>query len=119
MIRGVLLDEHYPGWWPPTLLRLVPVFDLRAIGSANATPSGTKDPLLLQWAEAHDFVLLTEDRKTMLGHLTNHLAVGRHVEGIFIVDKRLNIRVLAGDLELIVGASFEGEFRDQIIDLPL
>ena len=54
----------------------------------------------------------------MLGLLNEHLAAGRHVEEIFIVDKRLNIRVLTGDLELIVRASFEGEFRDQMIDLP-
>jgi hypothetical protein len=119
MIRGVLLDEHYYGWWPPTIRRQCPAIDLRAIGLAGAPPSGTKDPQLLQRIEAHDFVLVTEDRKTMVVHLNNHLAAGRHVEGIFIVHKKLNVRVLAGDLELIVGASYEGEFRDQIIDLPL
>jgi hypothetical protein len=119
MIRGVLLDEHYHGWWPPAILRQCPAIDLRVIGRSGAPPSGTKDPLLLQWIEAHDFVLVTEDRKTMLRHLNSHLAAGRHVEGIFIVDKNLNIRVVAGDLELIVGASYEGEFRDQMIDLPL
>jgi hypothetical protein len=119
MIRGVLLDEHYPGWWPPAILRLYPGLDLRVTGRANAPPTGTEDPLLLQWIEAHEFVLVTEDRKTMPGHLNDHLAAGRHVEGVFIANKRLNIRVVADDLDLIVGASFEGEFRDRIVTLPL
>lgn len=118
MIRGVLLDEHYPGWWPKAILRHYPALDLRAIGQPNAPPSGTKDPQILQWVESQAFVLVTEDRKTMVGHLHDHLSAGRHVEGIFIAAKKLNVRVLAGDLELIVEASFEGEFRDRVVDLP-
>jgi hypothetical protein len=119
MIRGVLLDEHYHGWWPQAILRICPTIDLRVINGMNAPPSGTKDQRLLEWIEAHDFVIVTEDRKTMPGHLKDHLNAGHHLEGIFILDKRVNVQVVAYDLALIVHASFDGEFRDQMVDLPL
>src|SRR5262245_13522796 len=118
MIRGVLLDEHYPHWWPGTLTRLSNWLTVRWIGGPDAPPRGTKDPDILIWLESNQFVLLTNNRRSMPGHLAQHIVAQRHVEGIFIVHPDMDIRVLATALELIIGASLQAEFQDQIRDLP-
>jgi hypothetical protein len=94
MIAGLLLDEHLPKWWSR---------DLRRAMSE-----------LIVWR----VLLLTNNRKSMPKHLADYVAMGRHVPGIFVVDPRVSIPVLAATLTLIAGASLEDEYRDQIQYLP-
>jgi hypothetical protein len=119
MILGVLLDEHYPDWWPGTVTAAVPWLVVRCIGGPDAPPLGTKDPQILEWLEANQFVLVTDNRSTMPGHLNDFTALGRHIHGIFIADKEFDVRLLCAELEMIVGASLPGEFQDQVRYLPL
>ena len=119
MIRGVLLDEHYYEWWPGAITAAVPWLDVRSIDDSDAPASGTKDPQILEWLETNQFILVTDNRSTMPGHLGDFNAQGHHVLGIFIAAKDLNIRIVAEDLEMIVGASLPEEFQDQIRFLPL
>jgi hypothetical protein len=51
-------------------------------------------------------------------HLAAHVAAGRHVPGIFIVDPAINVEDLVADLSLIANASFENEHQDRIQYLP-
>jgi hypothetical protein len=74
---------------------------------------------ILRWCETNNFVLVTNNRKTMAGELTKHVAQGGHVPGIFMVNPGANVREVAEDLSLIEGASFPNEFQDQIRYLPL
>ena len=119
MILGVLLDEHYPQWWPEVITTAVPWLVVRRIGGPDTLPRGTKDPEILEWLEANQFILVTDNRSTMPGHLNDFKALGRHVHGIFIADKKLDVRLLISDLEMIVGASLPGEFQNQVRFLPL
>ena len=119
MIRGVLLDEHYDRWWPTAIIASVPWLDVFRVDDSDAPVTGTKDPQILEWLEANQFILVTNIRSTMPGHLNDFNAQGRHVLGIFIADGDFDIHVLAEELEMIVGASLPGEFQDQIRFLPL
>jgi hypothetical protein len=114
-----LLDEHLPPWWRSTIRRLQPQLTIWAIGDPGAPPRQSTDPLLLEWCEAHDCILLTNNRSTMPGHLTAHVAQGRHVPGIFIVDPALSINQVADALSLIHGASLPNEYQDQFRHLPI
>jgi hypothetical protein len=64
-------------------------------------------------------MLVTNNRRTMPRHLADHLAAGRHVPGIVMLDDDLGIGGNFDELLLIAGASLPDEFRDQIIYLPI
>ncbi|WP_287358694.1 hypothetical protein [Moorena sp. SIO3B2] len=52
-------------------------------------------------------------------HLADHLAQGRHIPGILILNHNFSIGQTLDELILIAEASFEDEYQDQIINLPL
>jgi len=64
-------------------------------------------------------VLVTNSRKSMPKHLRDHLASGRHVPGIFIVNMRLPLVEIADELVFIAHTSREGEHRDRVQFLPV
>lgn len=114
-----LLDENLPPQWRRPLLRLAPTLVVRYIGEPGTPARQSPDSLLLQWCEDNDFILVTNNRHTMPAHLKDHLAAGRHVPGVFILTANLSVRRLLLELVLIAGASFEKEYQDQLLYLPL
>ena len=114
-----LLDEHVPPFIQAQLARLE--LDLRVyrIGDDLTPATGTPDPDVLAWIEANDCMLVTNNRASMPEHLTDHLALGRHIPGIIQLPRRMNIRAILDDLWLIWAAARPDEFRDQIVHLPL
>jgi hypothetical protein len=52
-------------------------------------------------------------------HLTEHITQGRHVPGIFILNPSLSIGQNINELILIAEGSFDDEYQDQIIHLPI
>src|SRR3954469_19438412 len=93
-----LLDEHLRG----ALWQAIghhnshggDVLDTLRVGDTPAPPLGTVDPDLLLWCEANGRVLVSEDRKTMPGHLTAHFLAGRHVGGVFLLTPRWTIPIV-------------------------
>jgi hypothetical protein len=119
MIVGYMLDEHLPRWWRREIVRQYPTVQISYVGDPHAPPLQSPDPVLLQWCEGNQVILLTNNRHTMPGHLADHVAQGRHIPGIFIVNAKWPIEALAEALALIAGASFADEYRDQIRYLPM
>jgi hypothetical protein len=119
MIRGFLIDEHLPAWWRRALVRRAPEVRIWRGGGVGAPPLRSPDPVLLEWCEAQECVLLTDNRTSMPGHLAEHMRQGRHIPGIFHVEASMNVVRLAEGLQIILGASMEDEFRDQINYFPL
>jgi hypothetical protein len=118
MILGYLLDEHLPKWWRKAILKAEPGLRVWRVGDPQAPPLQSPDAVLLEWCEANGTILLTNNRGSMAGHLADHVAQGRRIQGIFIVDPTMSIIRLAADLALIAGASFEGEYLNQVQYLP-
>jgi len=52
-------------------------------------------------------------------HLAEHLAQGRHIPGILILNPKLSIGETIDELILIADACFDEEYLDQIVNLPL
>ena len=52
------------------------------VDDPGAPPGETSDPVILTWCEENGFILVTNNRKSMPGHLQDHLALGRHSPGI-------------------------------------
>jgi hypothetical protein len=119
MSFSFLLDEQLPKWWRRKLIRRQPHLSIWRVGQPPSPALGSPDPIVLEWCETHNAFLVTNNRKSMPGHLADHMTRGRHVPGIFVVDPAWDIAELAEELSLIEGASFPDEFRDQIQYLPL
>ncbi len=114
-----LLDEHIDPLFRRELLKRESTLVVWKIGDPSAPPKGTLDPDILQWCEEHAFVLVTNNRHTMPQHLRDHLAEGRHVPGIFVLNPNMSIGEILEELLLIWGASYEDEYQDRIAFLPL
>ena len=114
-----LLDEHIDPVLRRELLRADPALEVWIIGDPGAPPRGTLDPDILMWCEVNNFCLVTNNRKSMPRHLAEHLGLGLHMPGIFVVNLALTLGQLIAELVLIAGASSEEEYRDLILYLPL
>jgi hypothetical protein len=119
MSLAYLLDEHVPRALRAAILRRSPDLSVWHIGQAGAPPFGTPDPLVLQWCESADCLLVTNNRKSMPGHLAEHLSRGGHIPGILILDLGMSLVETAEHLILVAIASFPEEHRDTIEYLPL
>ena len=118
-MRRYLLDEHIPPIYQTQLLYHEPSLMVLRIGDEEAPERRTPDPEILKWCEKHDFSLVTNNRKSMPRHLVDHLAAGHHVPGIFTVNLNVSIGLIIEQLILIASASYEDEYIDQIVYVPL
>ena len=115
----LLLDENVDDLFARELLRLESDLVVWSVGAPGAPPKGTLDPELLAWCEERDFVLVTNNRKSMPVHLASHIAAGRHIAGIILLNATLPIGKTIDELWLIATSGDASRFRDQISYLPI
>lgn len=99
--------------------RAAPQITVWCVGDAGAPALGAKDPEILRWCEAYNFILVTDNRRSMPVHLRDHLAAGGHIAGIFVLRPDLTMGAIVDELSLIREASLPDEYRDRICYLPL
>src|SRR5262249_32670542 len=114
-----LLDENVDLEYRFQLIRHNPTLTVWAVNDPGAPAKETPDPDILRWCEEHDFILVTNNRRSMPRHLADHLAEGRHVPGIFILNPELSLGETIEELILIAEATFADEYADHISYLPL
>jgi hypothetical protein len=88
------------------------------VGDPGAPPPGTLDPAILLWCEEHDFILVTNNRRSMSSHLADHLAQGRRMPGIFQLNADQSMGETIELLLLAAEASGSDEHQNQIKYLP-
>lgn len=89
------------------------------MGDPNAPPKGTLDPEILLWCEKYEFVLVTNNRNSMPLHLSEHLALGHQISGIFQLNPNMSIGETLEELLLAALVFVENEYCDRISYLPL
>ncbi len=119
MTLKYLMDENVDPIYTTQLRRQKPDLFVLAVGELTAPPRGTQDPEILCWCQEHGFILITNNRKSMPVHLSDHIAQGRHIPGIFILNPKLSVGENLEELILIADASNEDEYQDRIDFLPL
>ncbi len=77
-----LIDENLSNQYCTQLLLRRPRLTVLAVGQREAPGYGAADPEILEWCEANNFLLVTDDRRSMPGHFQEHLEAGGHVPGI-------------------------------------
>ncbi|MDQ3707652.1 MAG: DUF5615 family PIN-like protein [Chloroflexota bacterium] len=116
-MRRFLLDENVNPAIRTQLARLAPEVSVWIVGDPGSVPLGTPDPVILDWCEDHDVMLVTNNRHSMPQHLRDHLAQGRHMPGIILLTATLDVGDVLDGLMLISGASLPGEYQDSYIYL--
>jgi hypothetical protein len=90
------------------------VIRVREVGLALA-----EDPAILQWTADRGLVLLSHDRKTMIGYAHERVAAGLPMPGLVIVRERTSVGQIAEDLLILIECSLEGELEGQVRYVPL
>jgi hypothetical protein len=114
-----LIDENIGPHLRSVMHKTARQITVWCVGDAGAPQRGAKDPEILRWCQMHDFILVTDNRRTMPVHLQQHLATGAHVPGILVLPAKLTMKEIIDELVLIWEASLPNEYQDQIRYLPV
>jgi hypothetical protein len=117
-----LLDEHLRGpLWQAIQHHNaggIDVIDVLRVGDPPAPALGTADTDLLLWSEANGRILVSQDRKTMPGHLAAHFQAGHHIPGFFLLRPVWTISAVLAALILYDQACDPADLVDQVMDIP-
>ena len=111
-----LADENFNGAILRGLSRRVPSFDVVRVQDVGL--SGADDPLVLEWAERHDRLLLTHDVSTIPEFVKHRIEAGKRVPGVVEIPAIVPIAQVLDDLALLVECSLDGEWENQIVRVP-
>jgi len=114
-----LLDEHINPAIQRQLRRLIREIDVRCVGDANDSVKGTLDEDMLDWAATNEFILVSEDRRTLPSTIAARLWIGNHIAGVLFVRSSSRIGDIIETLELIWHTSEQEEFLDCTLFIPL
>lgn len=92
-----------------------------AIDFASATEAGLRslsDPEILERVAVSNRILVTHDRRTMLNHFRNRLAVGKSTPGLLVVSQDAPIGSVVESIVVLWSVSDPAELRDQAYHLP-
>lgn len=92
--------------------------DAMRVGDEGTPPLGAIDPGLLAWCEAAGRILVSVDKQTLPKHLADHLALGLHSPGVFLIRPGQSVRAVVDFLTLATAVSDAGEWRDAITYIP-
>jgi Domain of unknown function (DUF5615) len=113
-----LLDENLSPKLKLAVLRLNPAIDILRVGDSEAPPLGTLDPELLSYLELSQRLLVTDNRKSMPGHLENHWAAGGHIWGVVWLRPGTTLGSWAETIFLLWEASESEEWIDKLDWIP-
>jgi hypothetical protein len=114
-----LFDEDTDPDLIDALLRREPAVDALRVDWPEAPPAGTLDPEVLIAAESLGRMLVSNDKKTMPGHLAAHFAAGRHTHGVALLRQDFPWGAYIEDLLILWSVSEAEEWIDGTLYLPL
>lgn len=115
-----LTDEDFNRVIVTGLRHARPAIDI--VTAAEAGILHALDPDVLVWAQAHDRILLSHDKRTMPTHFyafLTQLAPHQHSPGVMLLPQELAISKAIGAVLEIWELSTHDEWRDLLIHLPL
>ena len=114
-----LMDENLNPLYKKQLLIKKPGLVVYSVGDPGSPPKGTLDPEILCWCEQNNFILVTNNRKSMPVHLGAHVSQGHHIPGIIIPNDGMTVGETIEELILIAQIGTVGDFQDRIGYLPV
>jgi hypothetical protein len=122
MALRYVFDEHLRGeLWKAIQFhngRAPDPIDVVRVGDPPDLPLSSKDPDILAWAELHQRVLVSRDKRTMVADLAAHLQRGRGSPGLFIIRRGADLAPVLAFVIYAASAGDEDQWRDQIVYIP-
>ena len=114
-----LIDENVDPLYKQQLLKKNSEIRAYSVGDPGCPPKSTLDPEILCWCEENDFILITNNRKSMPAHLVVHLSQGSHIPGIITLNSEMSVGGTIEELILIAEEGNPSEYQDRIVYLPV
>jgi hypothetical protein len=86
--------------------------DVVRVGDPDDLPQGSTDREVLAWAEREGRILISTDRRTLLGHFADHLDAGHHSSGLFLLRPSSTLAEIVDFLAAAAYASEASEWVD-------
>jgi len=115
MLR-LVSDENFNGDIVRGMFRRRP--DLELVRVQDVGLMQTADPDILEWAASQGRVLLSHDVTTVPPAAYQRIGDGKPMPGVFIVPDRMPIGQAIDEI-LFLSMDVEGEWKDQVLFLPL
>jgi hypothetical protein len=96
----------------------IDLLDAVRVGDPSDLPLGAPDPEILLWAEREGRILLTGDRRTMPGHLADHLQAGHTSPGVFVIRPASTLPAIVAFLVLAAHTSTASSWENRIEFIP-
>ena len=112
-----LADENFNNDILRALLRALPVLDI--IRVQDTCVAGADDPTLLAWAAQEDRILITHDVQTIPRFAFDRVRAGLRMPGIIEVSGSLPLGPALDDLGLLISATQDDEWINQVKFIPL
>jgi predicted nuclease of predicted toxin-antitoxin system len=113
----LLLDENFNHRILRGLKRRLPTLDYVLVQETEVFQQD--DPQVLDWAAAHDRVILTHDVNTMTKYAYERLESGQPLPGVVIIPKELAVGSAIEELVILLACSQPEEFPNRVIHLPI
>ena len=113
-----LLDENLSKQIKMAVLRLNPSIDILCVGDPKAPTFGTLDPEILNYLDLSQRLLVTDNRKSMPGHLELHWVEGKQIWGLVWVRPGTSIGKLAESIYLLWEIYEAQEWIDRVDWIP-
>ena len=112
-----LADENFNNDLLRALVRHLP--DLDIVRAQDTSAAGGDDPTLLAWAAREGRILLTHDVQTIPRFAYDRVRAGQPMPGVVEVAVSVAIGAALEDLLLLIGATRDDEWPDQVKFVPL
>jgi hypothetical protein len=112
-----LTDEDFDNDVLRGLLRRLPELDIVRVQDVDL--SGASDPVILDWAERENRIVLTHDASTMPAHAYERLDAGLRLSGVCVVPKSLPIGQAIDEILLLAQCSLTEDWEGLVRYLPL
>jgi predicted nuclease of predicted toxin-antitoxin system len=112
-----ITDENISIALIDSLRAQVPTMDIVRVQEVGLL--GADDPTILEWADTHGRILLTNDRRTIPDFVYQRLEQGLSTPGVIVFRPHSALGVLVKDIVAIAEASEAHEWVNQVIYIPL
>jgi hypothetical protein len=89
--------------------------DIDLVRSQDVLPEGTSDPEVLAWAASENRVLITNDRKTMVGFAYDRITADELLPGLIVTSNDQSIGSAIEDILLIAECMTEEEMKSRAV----
>jgi hypothetical protein len=111
------IDENVDNRILHGLLLRMPGLDIKRVQDAGL--AGVDDPNVLSWAADEGRIVVTHDKRTMIGYAYERVETGLFMPGLFAIKLYAGIGQVIEDMVMIIEGSTVDEWNGKVEYIPL